>query len=203
MAKRTNPVAWLLVVQSALLVSGAGVKAATYGVEERRLGPESTLFRVYNRRTHGTIWTRRTTDPGLIRWSPDRAALAVVDERVWQGDDRYELLVWRNGERVRRIRFLPPFRRFEIVRDLIWSPDNQRLMLLGPYSEGEADQGFNRLWCLRLQDERAQLLSNEAVTQARWTRATRVRYWTGKVVSSPTKPDEGTLVETPHERTCR
>jgi hypothetical protein len=188
----------------ALLVGGAGVEAATYAVEQCRLGPESTPIRVYNRQTHSTIWIRRTRYPRVIRWSPDHTALAVLDERVGEGNrDWYRLLVWRNGERVRSIRSLRPFQRFESVRDLIWSPGRRHLLLLGPYGQGEADQGFNRLWCLHLRGERCQLLSNEAVTRAQWIGTTRVRYWTGKVVADRANPDKGTMLETHHDRECR
>jgi hypothetical protein len=126
----------------------------------------------------------------------------VLDDE-WDGHDYFTLLVWRNGERVRTIRSLPPFQRFEMIRDLLWSPDSRRLLLLGPYSQGEAEQGFNRLWSLRLNGERTQLLSDGSVTRAEWTGTTRVRYWTGQVVPHPVEPGEGTLLETPHERECR
>jgi hypothetical protein len=209
MTKRTNRVARGLAVAAVLLGSGALIPAwaaDTYAVQQHPLGPDRTLIRVYNSRTGKTIWTRQTRDPRLIRWSADRTALAVLDERLGedgQEPDWYDLLVWRSGERVRTIRFLPPFRRFELVRALTWSPDKKRLLLLGPYSQGDADQGFNALWCVRLQDDRTQLVSDAVVTRADWIGTARVRYWTGELVPDPAKPNRGILRETPHEQECR
>jgi hypothetical protein len=196
-----NRFAWGSLLLTAVLTPGGNAAAQPFAVEQRRLSPGHTLIRVYDRGTERTIWTRRTGNPQLVSWSADRSALAVLDD-AWNGHDYFTLLVWRNGERVHTIRYLPPFHRFEMIRDLIWSPDKRRLLLLGPYSQGEADQGFNRLWCLRLHGEQTQLLSDGSVTRAQWIGTTRVRYWIGQLVPLPTKPGEGTLVETPHERDC-
>jgi hypothetical protein len=172
MPKRMNRAVRGLAAALTLVSAGlfsSPLNAASFAVQQYRLGSNVTLIRVYDLQTGRTIWTRRTRHPLLLRWSADRTALAVLGERIGESDhDWYDLWVWRNGERVRKLRSLAPFRRLEIVRDLIWSPDKRRLLLLGPYSQGEADQGFNRLWCLRLRGERAQLLTNEAVTRAQW-----------------------------------
>ena len=202
-----NRVAWGLAAVLAVM-SGAWTRASladNYTLEQRRLGPERTLISIRSRRTGQKVWTRSLCSPHLIQWAADGQALAIVDDRAgcWKHDWYFRLMLWQAGERVRLYDALRPFQRAEAVHDLRWSPDNHRLLFRVPYSQGEGDAGYGRLWCLRLRDGRTQLLADKAVTRAQWIDRTHVRYWTGQVLPRPTKPNEGILVETPHERTCR
>src|SRR5262249_3950828 len=127
-----------------------------------------------------------------------RSALAVVDD----DGGLFTLLVWRVGERLRTYRHIYPLERFEVVRDVLWSPDDQRLLVLGPYGMGEGDQGFGRLWCLRQRDGRLFLLADASVTRAKWIGPTRIRYWTGAMVPDRKNPGMARFRETLHQRRC-
>src|SRR2546425_12264345 len=105
MVKRTTPTAWWLSAILAVLALGrGGANATPYGVEQRRLGPDRTLARVYGRRTNRTIWTRTVISPNgidVLKWSSDGRAVAMVDSPPTR------LILWRDGERVRTLGYYP------------------------------------------------------------------------------------------------
>jgi hypothetical protein len=185
---------------SAVVIFNAA-SATQFGLQQRKLPKNRTVIRVYDRENGRTIWRRITRNVIVVRWANDGTALAIV-EALDSVSPWLRLIAWRSGEPVRSFRHIAPFRRFETVKDVVWSPDHTQLLLIGPRSMGEADLGFGSLWCFRLQDAKARMITDAQVTRAQWLTAKRVRFWTGKYVKGPKAENTSTLAETPHEATC-
>jgi hypothetical protein len=183
--------------------------ADTYGAQQRWLGPDRSLIRVYNRRTGKTVWTRTTREIETVRWSPDHRALAVVDS--WPGTvngdpttgiTHWRLVAWREGQPVRVLRSLPDVEGAEYL-ELSWSPDNQRWLLLIARGMGNADMRWFELWCLRLRDGRMERMTENAVSRVQWVGPRRIRYWTTGSAYDPKTGVFRALPKTSHERDCR
>lgn len=189
--------------------SSSRCAARTYGAQQRWLGPDRSVIRVYNRRTGKTVWTRATREIEAVQWSPDHRALAVVDS--WPGTlagdpssstRHWRLVAWRERQPVRIFQSLPAVEDTEYL-ELIWSPDDQRWLLLMASGMGDADMRRFDLWCLRLRDGGLERVTESAVSRAEWVGAQRVRYW---VTGAQLDPKTGTyraLPKTIHERDCR
>jgi hypothetical protein len=135
----------------------------------------------------------------LLAWSRDRRSLAV-SPTAWPA---IRLTTWHDGERLRSYWKLPPFRSFDSLAEILWSPDARRLLLRGYESMGAADMGHGDLWCFRLRDSRSHRVSDRPVLRAAWVSARRIRYvmWTGELRRVPSK-NHVEAVEAVHEQAC-
>jgi hypothetical protein len=184
-----------------LLFPAAGSVAATeplpYAVTRRPLGDRHSILVVTHRQTGRLIWTRTIDAYWHRSWSSNGRALVVAD-----GAPPVRLLVWRVGEKVRVIRNIaplspnqpgyqeagyPPLPFFDSIADMIWSPDNDRILLRGYQSMGIP---LGHLWCLHVKSGKAHLVEGGGVAWAEWLDARRVRYCYVDQVPAPTP--EGT-----------
>ncbi len=134
---------------------------------------DRTIIRVFNSKTGRTIWTRSWPVDVAAKWSGDRRSIAVFDRD-------YGLTTWSAEERVRKMRVRPakdgggePPAYQEAMR---WSPDNQRLILIIPNSQGEMTGSTGRLVVIRPAKRTTQELEESSVLWAEWVVARRIRY---------------------------
>lgn len=161
-----------------------------YVLEQRRLNAEQVRVRVFERKTNRIVWRYDAGSIGeAFRWSPDGKSVVLVDDRasLWKHSGYYRLVIWRAGQGVRIFDDLRPLKRFEALSDMRWSPDGQRLLLLGALSQGAADQGLLDLWCFHLRTQKSTMLTQQAVLSARWSDSNTVqtRLWSGRWNSLP------------------
>lgn len=123
------------------------------------------IIRLYNRKTHRTIWTRKLkyVYSRHVAWSKDKRAVALELSRD-------KILIWRSGYRTR---FLPA-PRADYIMWLLWSPDKQRL-LVGSGNSGMNMTPTSRLFCLNIQKRRV-YSSDKIVGSAVWASSRKVRY---------------------------
>jgi len=188
-----------LVLLSALVLAAAPVTAAGFQSEIKPLGGERVEVRVFNPRTGATFWRRKLLRLYRLQWFSDHQALAIIEDAVGHQAGYYRLHVWRPAKRTFRLDDLPGW---EVVQDVAWSGDHQRILFRGAASFGEADQGFGRLWCLDLETGRIRLVAGGSITRMVWVTPRRFRYWTGKWVPPPGGGEPLVLSETALERAC-
>jgi hypothetical protein len=182
--------------------------ASAYAVQHRGLGDDHGVIRAFNPRTGRTLWTRAVRRFVNITWSADGQALAVVDswpDRV-DGDprqpiDRWRLFAWRVGERV-RMSALSPLEGAHQVKEISWSPDNQRLLLLVSWGMGDSDAERFDLRCLRLRDGRMRQVTENAVEKAQWVGRKRIRYWVSSYEGCSEPPPIRQAPDPIQERDC-
>lgn len=134
---------------------------------------DRTDIRVYNSKTGRTIWTRSWPEDVAVKWSADRRSIAILDRSSG-------LTTWRDGGRVQRMRVRPakngPGEPPEYREAMDWSPDNQRLILIIPSSQGEMTMRLGRLVVIRPAKRTTQEIEVNSVLWAEWLDARRIRY---------------------------
>jgi hypothetical protein len=123
---------------------------------------------------HGLdIWTHKSksSQDDNAQWSADGRALAVF---FCRGNDRNRLLVWRKGKRVRGWNG-SSFLAGEPAYKLAWSPDDRRLLIHIPPSEGSWDTHTGPLWCIDMRTGRHRLICGSA-TYFSWIGSYKIRY---------------------------
>jgi hypothetical protein len=154
--------------------------AHRYRSETVRRGPGESIFRVFETATGKPIWKRGVKSIRGVYWSPDRRAVAVLDDRL-SGAWYYRLILWQEGERVRTLDTFPPLRGADVNMWIAWSPDSQRFLLHESSIQGEAQTGRGSLWCVHPVTMRFHLVRRWDVTRATWIGTRRLRYWTGEL----------------------
>ena len=176
--KRTQAVTEGIIIQ---LDNEAGRR---YGIHSHEVDDTQSKVEVYDRRSRGALWAQKVQDVTYGRWSPDRRALVLVDREPPTREGKRRFTFWRVGEKPVNV-VLPHFnnyllskdalRNFDIFQDALWSPDNERLIIRGSWSMGDADDGISDLWCIRYKPYRVRFISSH-VTWAEWISPTRIRY---------------------------
>ena len=105
------------------------------------------------------------------QWSADGRALAVS---FCRGNDKNRLLVWRKGKLVRDWNG-NDFLAGEPIYGMAWSPDDRRLLIHIPPSEGSWDSHTGPLWCIDMATGRHRLVYASA-TYFSWKGPNTIRY---------------------------
>ena len=115
--------------------------AQQYGVDKKLLKPDydGISIRVYDVASGKTQW-KGNISPELMAWSKDKKAIAIVEDKrgSWKNSWDYRLRVWRSGKPAKIFDDIPPLHSVAIER-MVWSPDDQRLMLTTAASGGSDD----------------------------------------------------------------
>ena len=118
------------------------------------------------------IWTHKLkSSDGYAQWSADGRALAVS---FCRGNDKNRLLVLRRGKRVLDWNG-SSFLAGEPIYKMAWSPDDRRLLIHIPPSEGSWDEHTGPLWCIDMATGRHRLIYRH-VTYFSWIGRNTIRY---------------------------
>lgn len=132
---------------------------------------EYDVLRLYNTKTHKTIWTRRLRHDSerRIAWSTDGLALAIYLR--WD-----KILIWRLGYRTR---FYDAPRDEDYIMGFLWSPDRRRLLIHAGHSGADMTP-TSHLFCLKIRKRQiysiAKGVARVGSSKAIWVDAQRVRY---------------------------
>ena len=135
-------------------------------VHESPTGHQSyTVLRMSDRRTHSTVWIRRTVGVNLVGWSNDHLAMAL---ECGYGE---KLLIWRAGYQPSTIDSMSDY-----VMDFTWSSDDRRLLVRsGGSGDDMADVGS--LYCINV-EKRHRYFVSDGMRGAKWIGRRRIQYLT-------------------------
>ena len=157
---------------------------ARLALQRVELGGGLFRFRVYVKRTDKTIWDRNLPY-GEVAWSKDSLSVAILDAD-------WGLTTWRSGGRVVHVHLNRPQGGLGeppgYPGQIRWSPDNQRLMVILPSTQGEEDAGSGMLIVLVPGSRRTQVLETSHVLRADWIGNRALRYVGYELDPSKTYP---------------
>ena len=163
-------------------------KQSIYALQPILVTDAPVILRVYNTRTHKTIWTRNAS-AGIdgYAWSHDHQSLAVIwGERKASGPETtLRFTLWHVGQKLRTFTHLPQpmgqypptsFLYTESLVEMVWSRDQRQILLRTASSLGAAGNGMGNLWCINTRTFKAKLIVAGEINQARWITPHKVLY---------------------------
>jgi hypothetical protein len=157
-AQTRNENRGMITLLSALLIC---LSTTPFVAAEERVNGGPTLT-VRRSATKEIVWRRRVQETNPY-WSPSGRSLVSLDSD-------WTLLLWRDGQRVRRLRLRPFFS--DGAGELpgfppVWAPDERHVLFRVPGSQGSQSIDLGTLVCLNWQTGRTIAISDSA-DSPRW-----------------------------------